>query len=176
VAVKQETSFGKQLVAYLVPSNGALPEPAALRHRLNERLPAHMLPSVFVPMKELPRSPNGKINRAALPAFARQLGKVRGPRSPEETALCAMFAQVLRREQVSVEDDFFTLGGDSLSAMRLVGRICTGFGVSLSLRDFYSASTVSNLASLIQAIQFTAGPTQTGKVSLDEEVFEEEEI
>jgi len=75
-----------------------------------------------------------------------------------------------------VEDDFFTLGGDSLSAMRLVGRVCTGFGVALSLRDFYSASTVSNLASLIQAIQFTAGSTQTGKTPLDEEVFEEEEI
>ena len=136
----------------------------------------HMLPAVFMPMEKLPRSPNGKINRGALPALAWQSNKIRAPQSPEETALCAMFAEVLRREQVGVEDDFFALGGDSLSAMRLVGRICSGFGVVLSLRDFYSASTVGALASLIQAIHFTAGPMQAGKASLDEEVFEEEEI
>jgi nonribosomal peptide synthetase DhbF len=176
VAVKEETSFGKQLVAYLVPSNGVLPEPAALRHRLNEQLPAHMLPAVFMPIEKLLRSPNGKIDRGALPAFARQMSKARTPQSPEETALCAMFAEVLRREQVGVEDDFFALGGDSLSAMRLVGRVCNGFGVTLSLRDFYSASTVSDLASLIQVIQFTAASSEVSKASADEEMFEEEEI
>jgi acyl carrier protein len=87
-----------------------------------------------------------------------------------------MFGEVLRREPVSVNDDFFALGGDSLSAMRLVGRVCSGFGVALSLRDFYSASTVSDLASLVQAIQFATGTTQASKTSLDEEIFEEEEI
>ncbi|HZE24495.1 MAG TPA: amino acid adenylation domain-containing protein, partial [Blattabacteriaceae bacterium] len=176
VALKEETSFGKQLIAYLVPSNGALPEPAVLRHRLNERLPAHMLPAVFTSIEKLPRSPNGKINRAALPAFARQTSEGCTPQSPEETALCGMFAEVLRREQVDVEEDFFSLGGDSLSAMRLVGRVCNAFGVAISLRDFYAASTVSDLAHLIQAIQFTAGRIQANKASLDEEVFEEEEI
>ena len=90
--------------------------------------------------------------------------------------MCAMFAEVLHAEQVNVEDDFFALGGDSLSAMRLVGRVCSGFGVALSLRDFYSASTVGGLANLIQAIQFTVAPMQAGEASLDEEVFEEEEI
>jgi nonribosomal peptide synthetase DhbF len=170
VALKEEASSGKQLVAYLVPSNGALPESAALRRRLNERLPAHMLPVIFMPVEKLPRSPNGKIDRGALPAAVRQTRSVRAPQSPEESALCAMFAEVLRLEQVSVED-----GGDSLSAMRLVGRVCSGFGVAFSLRDFYSASSVDELASLIQAIQFTAG-AQAGKASLDDEVFEEEEI
>jgi acyl carrier protein len=168
--------LGKQLVAYLVPSNGALPESAALRRRLNERLPGYMLPSVFVPIKELPRSPNGKIDRGALPAAVRHTHDVRAPQSPEEIALCALFSEVLRREQVGVEDDFFALGGDSLSAMRLVGRVCSSFGVALSLREFYSASTVGDLANLIQAIQFTAESTEASKASLDEEVFEEEEI
>jgi amino acid adenylation domain-containing protein len=176
VALKEETSLGKQLVAYLVPSNGALPESAALRRRLNERLPGYMLPSVFVSMEELPRSPNGKINRGALPAPVQHTHDVRAPQSPEEITLCAMFAEVLRRHQVSVEDDFFALGGDSLSAMRLVGRVCSALGVALSLRDFYSASTVSELASLIQAMQFTAATAQGRDASLDEEVFEEEEI
>jgi acyl-coenzyme A synthetase/AMP-(fatty) acid ligase/acyl carrier protein len=176
VALNEDASFGKHLVAYLVPSNGALPEPRALRRRLNERLPAHMLPSAFMSMDKLPRSLNGKINRAALPAWMRQASNIRAPRSQEETALCAMFAEVLRRELIGVEDDFFALGGDSLSAMRMVGRICSAFGVALSLRDFYSASTVSGLASLIQAIQFTAAPAQGRDASLDEQVFKEEEI
>jgi amino acid adenylation domain-containing protein/non-ribosomal peptide synthase protein (TIGR01720 family) len=176
VALKEEASFGKQLVAYLVPSNGALPEPAALRRRLNERLPAHMLPSVFMPIEKLPRSPSGKIDRGALPTSIQHTLNVRAPRSPEEIALCAMFAEVLRREQVGVEDDFFVLGGDSLSAMRLVGRVCSAFRVALSLREFYSASTVGGVANLIQAIQFTAAPAPGGNASLDEEIFEEEEI
>jgi acyl carrier protein len=127
-------------------------------------------------IEKLPRTPNGKVNRAALPAFARQTGKPRAPQSPEETALCAMFAEVLRREQVGVEDDFFAFGGDSLSAMRLVGRVCAGFRVALSLRDFYSASTVSDLATLIQAIQFTAASPKVRNAHVDEEIFEEEEI
>ncbi len=176
VVLKEDAPFRKQLVAYLVSSNGALPESAALRRRLSDRLPMHMLPAVFMPMEKLPRSPNGKIDRGALPALMWQSSKIRAPQSPEESALCAMFAEVLRLKQVGVEDDFFALGGDSLSAMRLVGRVCSGFGVALSLRDFYSASTVGALASLIQVIHFTAGPMQAGKAFLDEEVFEEEEI
>jgi len=176
VTLKEEPSLGKQLVAYLVPSNGTLPESAALRRRLNERLPGHMLPSIFVAMKELPRSPNGKIDRGALPAAIRHTQNIRAPQSPEELALCAMFAEVLRCEQIGVEDDFFALGGDSLSAMRLVGRIGSSFGVTLSLRDFYSASTVGDLAGLIQAIQLTSMPMQAGSPALNEEIFEEEEI
>ena len=113
VALKEDASFGKQLVAYLVSSNGALPESAALRRRLNEWLPGYMLPSVFMPMNELPRSPNGKIDRGALPGRIAAYHNVRAPQSPEEIALCAMFAEVLSREHVGVEDDFFALGGDS---------------------------------------------------------------
>src|SRR5580765_1142035 len=176
VAVREDALSVKKIVAYLVPSNGALPEPMALRRRLSDQLPAYMLPAAFVSMEKLPRSPNGKIDRRALPAAELQTRSVRAPQSLEESALCAMFAEVLRVEQVNVEDDFFVLGGNSLSAMRLVGRVSSGFGVAISLRDFYSASTVGDLATLIQAIQFTAAANDSSKVSLDAEVFEEEEI
>jgi nonribosomal peptide synthetase DhbF len=176
VAVKEDAPSVKKIVAYLVPSNGALSEPMALRRRLSDQLPAYMLPAAFVSMEKLPRAPNGKIDRRALPAAELPTRSVRAPQSPEESALCAMFAEVLHVEQVNVEDDFFVLGGNSLSAMRLVGRVGSGFGVAISLRDFYSASTVGDLATLIQAIQFTAATNDSSKVSLDAEVFEEEEI
>jgi amino acid adenylation domain-containing protein/non-ribosomal peptide synthase protein (TIGR01720 family) len=174
--VKEDEPSVKKIVAYLAPKNGALPEPMILRRRLSDQLPAYMLPAAFVSMEKLPRSPNGKINRRALPAVELQARSLRAPQSPEESALCAMFAEMLHVELVNVEDDFFVLGGDSLSAMRLVGRISSGFGVTLSLRDFYSASTVGDLATLIQASQFTAAANHSGETSLDPEVFEEEEI
>ena len=123
VAVREEAPSGKQIVAYIVSCNGALPEPALLRRGLNERLPAHMLPSAFIPIEKCPVSPNGKIDRRALPAALPQTRNVRAPRSPEESALCAMFAEVLRLEQVGVEDDFFALGGDSLVS-HASGRTC----------------------------------------------------
>ena len=66
-----------------------------------------MLPAAFIPIEKVTRSPNGKIDRRALPAALPQTRNMRAPRSPEESALCAMFAEVLRLEQVSVEDDFF---------------------------------------------------------------------
>jgi amino acid adenylation domain-containing protein/non-ribosomal peptide synthase protein (TIGR01720 family) len=176
VVVREEAASGKQIVAYFVPHDGAVVEPAALRRRLSERLPAHMLPATFIPLEKLPRSPNGKVNRNALPAAISQPRNVRAPRSPEEATLCAMFAEVLRLEQVNVEDDFFALGGDSLSAMRLAGRVSSGFGITLSLRDFYSASTVCDLATLVEAIRFATSPVVASNTSLSNEVFEEEDI
>jgi amino acid adenylation domain-containing protein/non-ribosomal peptide synthase protein (TIGR01720 family) len=176
VVVREEAASGKQMVAYFVPRDGVVAESAALRRMLSERLPVHMLPATFMPLEKLPRSPNGKVNRNALPAAISQPRKVRAPRSPEESALCAMFAEVLRVEQVNVEDDFFALGGDSLSAMRLVGRVSSGFGITLSLHDFYSASTVCDLATLVEAIHFATSPAYASNTSLGNEVFEEEDI
>lgn len=176
VAVREEAASGKQIVAYFVPRDEAVVEPAALRRMLSERIPAHMLPATFMSLEKLPRSPNGKVNRNALPAAISKPRNVRAPRSPEEAALCEMFAEVLRVEQVNVEDDFFALGGDSLSAMRLVGRVSSGFGITLSLRDFYSASTVCDLATLVEAIAFATSPAHASNTSLGNEVFEEEDI
>jgi amino acid adenylation domain-containing protein/non-ribosomal peptide synthase protein (TIGR01720 family) len=175
VAVQEDAS-GKQIIAYIVSGNGSLPDSAVLRRRLNETLPVHMLPAAFVPLEKLPRAPNGKIDRRALLSMALRTRSSRAPQSPEELALCAMFAEVLAVEQVGVEDDFFSLGGDSLSAMRLLGRISSAFGVALTLRDFYSAGTAGHLAILVQATQFAASAVQAGKPPINAEMFEEEEI
>ena len=176
VAIKEGKESEKQIVAYVVPRNGALPETLEIRRRVSERLPAHMLPAVVVPMQKLPVAPNGKVDRGALPVPVRQTHNARAPRTPEESMLCAMFAEVLRVQQVYVEDDFFALGGDSLGAMRLVARASSAFDVNLTLREFYSTSTVADLGTLIQALQFTASAVCEGQPSPGNEIFEEEEI
>ncbi|HKT51763.1 MAG TPA: amino acid adenylation domain-containing protein, partial [Candidatus Angelobacter sp.] len=172
--VHENQSFAKQIAAYLVPSNGSIPDSVELRQRLSERLPVYMLPAVFVAVETLPRNPNGKLNRRMLPRLAERPKNARPPQSLEELAICAMFAEVLGVDSVSAEDDFFALGGDSLGAMRLVSRVVSSLKVPLSLRDFYSASTVEALARLVQAMQFTA--IRDGGPSVETELLEEEEI
>jgi acyl carrier protein len=174
VVVHEHPSSGKQIAAYLVPSNGSIPDSVVLRQRLSERLPVYMLPAVFVPVDKLPRGPNGKLNRRILRELAERPKSTRPPQSPEEVAICAMFAEVLCLDSVIVEDDFFALGGDSLGAMRLVSRVTSDLKVPLSLRDFYSASSVEALARLVQAMQFTGA--RNGKPYVEAEMLEEEEI
>jgi amino acid adenylation domain-containing protein/non-ribosomal peptide synthase protein (TIGR01720 family) len=176
VTIRKEDRSGKQIVAYVVPKNGSLPDAATLRRELSARLPSYMLPALYMPLEDLPLTPNGKVDRRALPVPVKHEHTFRAPESPEEIALCVMFAKVLDVEQIKVEDDFFALGGDSLSAMRLVGRIGTAFGVEISLREFYSASMVADLATLVQAKLFTVGSGVTNGTSFGGELYEEEEI
>ncbi|HST80080.1 MAG TPA: amino acid adenylation domain-containing protein, partial [Verrucomicrobiae bacterium] len=172
--VHQNQSSATQIAAFLVPSNGSIPDSVVLRQRLSERLPVYMLPAVFITVEALPRNPNGKLNRRMLPQIDYRVKSKRAPESKEEVAISAMFSEVLDVDSVNVEDDFFALGGDSLGAMRLVSRVASNLKVSLSLRDFYSASTVQALARLVQAMQFTA--MRDGAPSVEEELLEEEEI
>jgi len=172
--VHQNQSSAKQIAAYLVPSNGSIPDSLVLRQRLSERLPVYMLPAVFITVDALPRNPNGKLNRRMLPPIDHLSKSTRPPESKEEAAITRMFAEVLGADSVSAEDDFFALGGDSLGAMRLVSRVANNLKVPLSLRDFYLASTVEALARLVQAMQFTS--MRDGAPSVETELLEEEEI
>ncbi|MFK0251245.1 non-ribosomal peptide synthase/polyketide synthase [Amycolatopsis azurea] len=130
----------ERLVAYIVGSEDGLREAAAAK------LPEHMVPSVFVTLDEIPLTPNGKLDRKALPApeFANTEG--REPRNPREEALCALFADVLGVERVGIDDGFFALGGHSLLVMRLVSRISATLDATVSVRDVFDAPTVAALA------------------------------
>ncbi|GAA3028238.1 non-ribosomal peptide synthetase [Actinokineospora globicatena] len=131
-----------RLVAYVVAGGGASVGQRALRAALADVLPAHMVPSAVVVLDEFPRSSNGKVDKAALPApdFSGATG--RGvPRTEGERRLCSLFAQVLGLPAVGVDDDFFDLGGHSLLATRLVVRLRADFGVEISLRDLFEAPT-----------------------------------
>jgi amino acid adenylation domain-containing protein/non-ribosomal peptide synthase protein (TIGR01720 family) len=149
VIAREDGPRGKQLVAYVVPSNGLDPEEAELREMLGRRLPEYMIPSAFVVIDALPLTANGKLDWRALPAPQRKNETYRAPRTGEEQLLAAMFADVLGLERVGLDDDFFELGGHSLLATRLVNRIRNAFRVELPLRDVFRNRTVESLGTLV---------------------------
>ncbi|WP_189267314.1 non-ribosomal peptide synthase/polyketide synthase [Streptomyces fuscichromogenes] len=146
VVAREDRPGDKRLVAYLVPAAEGVPETGELSGRLRRDLPDYMVPSAFVTLDTLPLTANGKLDRAALPApeyGARGTG--RGPRTPREQLLCDLFAEVLGREQVHIDDNFFDLGGHSLLAARLASRVRETLGLELGLRMLFEAPTVAGL-------------------------------
>lgn len=155
VVVAREDDPGDiRLVAYCMTRPDQTLSSAEVRRYLESQLPEYMVPSLLIPIKTWPTLPNGKVDRAALPAPDRMRPELEQaytePRTPVEEALAAMYADVLRLKQVGVHDDFFThLGGHSLLATQLVSRIRQHFQVELSLRSFFENPTVALLATAI---------------------------
>ncbi|MEV7630710.1 amino acid adenylation domain-containing protein, partial [Actinoplanes sp. NPDC089786] len=147
VIAREDQAGKKYLVAYVVPTAGAEINPADLRKHLTVRLPEHMVPTAFVPLPVLPMTANDKLDRAALPVPDLTDGpRGRAPRSPQEQILTELFAGVLGRPVVGVDDDFFALGGHSLLATRLASRIRTTLGVEMAIRTLFETPTVAGLA------------------------------
>ena len=115
VTAREDSPGGRYLVAYVLPAQGPGPGVTKLRRFLQERLPDYLVPSAFVAVAALPRTPSGKVDRRALPAPGPERPALEGayvaPRTPAEQVLADIWAQVLRLERVGVEDNFFTLGG-----------------------------------------------------------------
>ncbi|MEU8383212.1 amino acid adenylation domain-containing protein, partial [Streptosporangium sp. NPDC048865] len=143
VVVREDTPGERRLVAYVVP-DGDLDE-ADLRAAAAEALPEYMLPAATVRLEALPRTVNGKLDRAALPAPEVRVSG-RGPRDDREAALCAVFAETLGLDTVGIDDDFFALGGHSLLATRLAGRVRAALDAELTIADVFEAPTVAALA------------------------------
>ncbi|GAB2755696.1 non-ribosomal peptide synthetase DhbF [Salinifilum aidingensis] len=149
VAVHTDESGDRRPAGYVVPRAGAAGEvtPAQLRRHVAERLPGHMVPSVVL-LETLPLLPNGKLDRAALPAPDRddEPAEITTPRTPAEEALCRLFARALGVTRVGVHDDFFDLGGHSLLAAKLMGLVRDELGVRINVGTLFSAPTVAELA------------------------------
>jgi non-ribosomal peptide synthase protein (TIGR01720 family) len=138
----------KTLVAYVI---GEV-EDDALRRHLAERLPAYMVPRIYVRLAALPRNANGKLDRRALPAIDVDLAS-RGsvpPRDATEASLAAIWERVLERDGIGVEDDFFELGGDSIVSLRVVAHARQA-GIHLAARDLFQHRTIANLARIARS-------------------------
>jgi amino acid adenylation domain-containing protein len=155
-----ETPEDVRLVAYVVGlEEGDLDGP--LRLLLAERLPEPMIPAAFVGLSALPRTPNGKLDRKALPAPEWKAGTdYLAPRTAVEEVLAGLFAEILGVSRVGVEDSFFRLGGHSLLATQLVSRVQGTFRVKLPLRRLFETPTVMALASAVLAGEAKAGQSE----------------
>jgi amino acid adenylation domain-containing protein/non-ribosomal peptide synthase protein (TIGR01720 family) len=146
VVVSGTPGEGRQLVAHVVAAAGAEPDPAGLRRFAGDQLPEYLVPAAFVVRDSLPLTPNGKVDRSALGTGLPARRARVAPVGPVEEVLCGLFAEVLDVAEVGTDEDFFDLGGDSLRAMRLVGRVRAALGGQPTLRDLLGSPTVAGFA------------------------------
>ena len=144
VIAREDRPGDKRLVGYVTGTA----DPAGARAALAERLPAYMVPAAVVVVDALPLTVNGKLDTRALPApeYTDTDDGYRAPATPVEEILAGIYARVLGLERVGVEESFFDLGGDSLSAMRLVAAINSALDAGLAVRALFDAPTVAQLA------------------------------
>ncbi|HEY2236961.1 MAG TPA: amino acid adenylation domain-containing protein [Candidatus Angelobacter sp.] len=149
--IREEKDGDKRVVAYVVPATDSAIDPQLLRRALGRALPEHMVPAAIVVLDAFPLTLNGKLDRKALPSpeYSSML-PYRPARTAQEEVLCSLFAEVLGIEQPGIDDNFFQLGGHSLSAMRLVSRIRSTLALELSIKTFFEAPTVAGLSARLR--------------------------
>ncbi|MFJ8159292.1 amino acid adenylation domain-containing protein, partial [Streptomyces sp. NPDC096136] len=146
VVARQDQPGDTRLVAYAVPATPEGFSSHRVREHLRTLLPEHMVPSAVVQLERMPMTPNGKVDRKALPAPDYTPGRAgRTPNTFEEEVLCRAFAEILGLPGVGVDDSFFDLGGHSLLATRLTSRIRATLNVELPVREVFEAPTVRQL-------------------------------
>ncbi len=166
VVAREDGHGGKRLVAYLIAHDARTVTVAELREHLARMLPDYMIPSSFMWLDAMPLTPNGKLDRAALPApgveapnastsaaTTVERGNNVAPRSSDETTLCTLWTDLLGIERVGVRDNFFELGGHSLLAMQLLAGVREQFCVELTLESLFDEPTVEGLCRQIVRIQ-----------------------
>jgi amino acid adenylation domain-containing protein len=154
VLAREETPGEKHLVAYLVAHPGMPLSLRSLQQTLQARLPEYMVPARFVQLDALPVTPNGKIDRAALPApnegNTLHEEAFSAPETPTEAKLAGMVAALLKVERVGRDENFFLLGGHSMLGAQLIAWIAENFGLELPLRTLFEAPTVRQLSAEIE--------------------------
>jgi amino acid adenylation domain-containing protein len=158
VVIEQQEG-DRRLFAYVAPEKGRNVDAGVLRDVLQQRLPAHMIPSAFVFLEALPRTPNGKIDRRALPAVSLGDGRRAGtpPRTAVERRLAEIWAEIFKSGPFDVEADFFDLGGHSLLAARMLARVQAAFAVEIPLRKAFEHSTIASLARVVEEAERSSG-------------------
>ena len=155
VAARGQTAGEKKIFAYLLTEDGQEIDPQAMRDFLKKRLPDYMVPSAFVVLDKFPLTPNGKVDRKALPdPEQKDMATERyvAPRTPEEELLVSIWEDILKTDHIGIEHNFFDLGGHSLLATQLVSRVRDAFDVELPLKDVFAAPTIRLMAERIKAL------------------------
>lgn len=156
VSLQDDGHGNVRLVAHVQMREGEQAAASALRETLQARLPGYMVPSVIVLIDAMPLTPNGKIDRAALPAVIPEASTDReyvAPRTETERTLATIWADLLSLEQVGVTDNFFEIGGHSLLATQLNPRIRDAFGVELSIRFLFASPIIADIATRIDLLR-----------------------
>jgi amino acid adenylation domain-containing protein len=162
VVARQDGPGEKQLVCYVVPAGMKGQRDTGryenlmdtVREHLRAKLPAYMVPTAFIPLDKFPLTANGKVDRRALPAPALLRPMMRAehvaPRTDTEAALCAIWSEALGLQHIGIHDNFFDLGGHSLSGIQLLGRVEERFGRSLEYKQLFVGPTVAQMAKLLE--------------------------
>jgi acyl carrier protein len=157
VAARKEHSGDVRLLAYVVPNDDRRPAIEDLRAHLRTVLPDYMIPSAFAFLDAVPLTPNGKVDRNALPIPGADLSDLAvdyvAPRNHVERVMTEIWAEVLGVRSVGVFNDFFELGGHSLLATRLISRIRAALDLELSIRNLFEAPTIAGLVQRLNDAQ-----------------------
>ncbi|WP_341282110.1 amino acid adenylation domain-containing protein [Paenibacillus sp. FSL H8-0537] len=159
VTVHEDAGGEKKIAAYYVPGGSQPVNLSALRNSLKEKLPGYMVPAVFMELDKMPLNANGKVERSALPApnavEAASESDYEAPRDELEARMAAVWSEVLNIERIGINDDFFSLGGDSFKAVQVV----RGIDHALSIIDLFKYPTIGELSAIV-----SQGSTDSGDV------------
>jgi len=154
VTARKESAEEHYLIGYVVPREGHSGTHQEWRDYLGSQLPDYMVPTYFVTLERFPLTPNGKVDRKALPlpdrGSSNEGKKYVAARNAKEKALEAIWSEVLKLKRVSVQDDFFEVGGNSLNVVQVIARIEKNFGKRLSLNTMLEFGTVEKLSKLLE--------------------------
>ena len=156
VVAREVAQGDSRLIAYFIPRPNRIATVSELRDFLVGRLPAYMVPSMFVTLETMPLTPNGKVDRTSLPApdASNTLGEdvFHAPRTEVEQVVAGILTPLLGVERVDVEANFFALGGHSLLGIQLISRVRDSLGVELSLRTVFESPSVAELSAEIERL------------------------
>jgi acyl carrier protein len=184
VTVREDKPGEKMLVAYLISDHQKTPKTneqennallTSVRNFLKDKLPNYMMPSSFVSMADFPMTPNGKVDKKSLPKpdpvqFGTDDTYV-APQTEMEKTIAIIWAESLKIPQIGIYDDFFALGGHSLIAIQIVGRIHEALGVDIALGSIFEFTTVSTFAKNIEEIQASANNQKPINEDEDREIL-----
>ncbi|CAN7262706.1 amino acid adenylation domain-containing protein [Pseudomonas brassicacearum] len=174
--IVQEHAAGKCLLAYILAAHGYAPDSEAIKRFLGERLPSYMVPALVLTLASFPRTPNGKLDTRQLPApdsFDESAHVA--PRNAMETALQAIVAKVLKLSTVSVTDNFFAIGGDSILSLQVVAQAHEQ-GIALSAKQVFERQTIAAMAEVAQPLAPSAAEPQADSTEFSASGLSDDEM